>query len=83
MQMSSQSQLETSAHAERHYAVTEIAEMWHLSVDKVRSLFEQEPGVLIIGEQNPRHKRRYVTLRIPQSVVERVHHRLSSKIVAR
>ncbi|HEX4004137.1 MAG TPA: hypothetical protein VHX36_15910 [Candidatus Acidoferrales bacterium] len=83
LQMSSQSQLETSAHAERHYAVTEIAEMWNLSVDKVRSLFEREPGVLIIGEQNPRHKRRYVTLRIPESVVERVHYRLSSNPVAR
>jgi hypothetical protein len=35
--------------------------------------------VLVIGERNPRHKRRYVTLRIPQSVLERVHHRLSSK----
>jgi predicted DNA binding CopG/RHH family protein len=35
--------------------------------------------VLVIGEQDRRHKRRYVTLRIPQSVVERVHLRLSSK----
>lgn len=74
-----QSQLESSAHAERHYAVTEIAEMWNLSADKVRELFEEEPGVLAIGEQYRRHKRRYVTLRIPKSVVERVHVRLSSK----
>ena len=73
------SQVETSVHIERHYAVTEIAEMWSLSTDKVRELFEDEPGVLVIGERNPRHKRRYVTLRIPQSVLERVHHRLSSK----
>jgi predicted DNA binding CopG/RHH family protein len=35
--------------------------------------------VLVIGERSPRHKRRYVTLRIPQKVLERVHHRLSSK----
>jgi hypothetical protein len=81
LQMSPQPQLETSAHAERHYAVAEIAEMWNLSADKVRNLFEHEPGVLVIGEQSPRHKRRYVTLRIPRSVVERVHHRLSSKTV--
>jgi len=74
-----QSQLESSVHAERHYAVTEIAEMWNLSVDKVRELFGEEPGVLVIGEQDRRHKRRYVTLRIPRSVVERVHLRLSSK----
>ena len=72
-------QIETSVHIERHYAVTEIAEMWNLSADKVRELFEDEPGVLVIGERSPRHKRRYVTLRIPQTVVERVHCRLSSK----
>jgi hypothetical protein len=77
--MALQSQLESSVHAERHYAVTEIAEMWNLSVDKVRELFGEEPGVLVIGEQDRRHKRRYVTLRIPRSVVERVHLRLSSK----
>lgn len=73
-------QLETSAHAERHYAVTEIAEMWNLSPDKVRGLFRHEPGVLVLGERDRRRKRRYITLRIPQSVVERVHARLSSKI---
>lgn len=77
--MALQSQLESSVHAERHYAVTEIAEMWNLSADKVRELFGEEPGVLVIGEQDRRQKRRYVTLRIPQSVVERVHLRLSSK----
>ena len=44
------SQIETSVHIERHYAVTEIAEMWNLSPDKVRELFEREAGVLVIGE---------------------------------
>lgn len=68
-----------STHAERHYAVAEIAEMWNLSPDKVRELFENEAGVLVIGERSRRHKRRYITLRIPQSVLERVHSRLSSK----
>jgi hypothetical protein len=77
--MSVPSQIETSVHIERHYAVAEIAELWNLSPDKVRELFENEPGVLVLGERSPRHKRRYVTLRIPQKVLERVHHRLSSK----
>ncbi len=76
-------QLETSVHIERHYAVTEIAEMWNLSPDKVRELFEDEPGVLVIGDRNPRHKRRYVTLRIPHSVLQRVHRRLSAKASVR
>jgi hypothetical protein len=77
--MSVPTQIETSVHIERHYAVAEIAELWNLSPDKVRELFENEPGVLVIGERSPRHKRRYVTLRIPQKVLERVHDRLSSK----
>ena len=40
--MAVSSQIETSVHIERHYAVTEIAEMWNLSPDKVRELFERE-----------------------------------------
>ena len=61
---------------ERHFTVAEIGEMWSLSDDVVRKQFEREPGVLVIGERASRAKRRYTTLRIPQSVVERVHHRL-------
>jgi len=81
--MALQSQIEPSVHTERHYAVAEIAEMWNLSPDKGRELFEHEPGVLVIGESNPRRKRRYRTLRVPQSILERVHHRLSSRLSCR
>ena len=81
--MSVPTQIETSVHIERHYAVAEIAEIWNLSPDKVRELFENEPGVLVIGERSPHRKRRYVTLRIPQTVLERVHSRLSSKFGVR
>ena len=62
--------------AEQHYAVSQIAELWNLSHDVVRKLFEREPGVLVIGDHGSRSRRRYVTLRIPQSVAERVHRRL-------
>ena len=62
--------------AERHYTVAQIAELWILSPDVVRRVFEREPGVLVLGDQGSRSKRRYTTLRIPQSVVERVHRRL-------
>jgi hypothetical protein len=55
-------------HAELHYSPSELAELWGLSSDTIRRLFEDEPGVVTIGERNPRRKRRYVTLRIPQSV---------------
>lgn len=65
--------------AERHYAVIEVAEMWNLSPDKVRTIFQHEPGVLVIGDRNPRYKRRYLTLRIPHTVLLRVHNRLTAK----
>lgn len=61
---------------ERHFAVGEVAELWNLSPDVVRKLFECEPGVLVIGDHGSRGRRRYLTLRIPQSVAERVHRRL-------
>jgi len=62
-----------------HYTVKEVAERWHLSDDAVRSIFEHEPGVLVLGGERKPGKRRkaYVTLRIPLDVVERVHRRLS------
>lgn len=59
-----------------HYTVRELAELWKLSDDKIRELFENEPGVIVIGEQWSGRKRRYVTLRIPEHVAERVYRRL-------
>ena len=66
-----------SIFTERHYTVAEVAASWNLSEDAVRKIFQNEPGVLIIGDQGSRHKRRYTTLRIPESVLERVHRRFS------
>jgi len=63
--------------AERHYSPDEIAELWGVSVDSIRRIFRDEPGVLKMGEKSPKHKRQYLTLRIPESVAERVHTRLS------
>jgi hypothetical protein len=64
--------------AVRHYSPAEIAQLWSLSVDSVRKIFENEPGVLVLGNPEPRRgKRSYTTLRIPEYVVERVHRRLS------
>jgi len=64
--------------SERHYNVAEIAAMWNLSPDAVRKLFDDEPGVLVLGRQGSAHKRRYTTLRIPESVLQRVHRRLQN-----
>ena len=64
--------------SEPHYSPAQIADIWAVSTDTVRKLFEREPGVLVIGSDVPRRgKRSYKTLRIPQSVMERVHRRLS------
>ena len=65
------------AYTERHYTVTEVATLWNLSPDSVRVLFQREPGVLILGNQvSTRKFRRYTTLRIPESVLARVHRRM-------
>jgi hypothetical protein len=68
---------QSAAYAERHYSVQEIGAMWSLSNDAVRDLFLREPGVLVIGHDGSRGKRAYRTLRIPESVVQRVHRRMS------
>jgi hypothetical protein len=62
-----------AAFEERHYTVAEIGALWNLSIDSVRKLFRNEPGVLAIGTIRARGKRQYLTLRIPASVLERVH----------
>jgi MarR-like DNA-binding transcriptional regulator SgrR of sgrS sRNA len=62
--------------AEKHYSVLELAELWNLSENTIRRIFENEPGVLKWGSKEGRFKRRYTTLRIPETVVLRVHRRL-------
>lgn len=60
---------------ERHYSVEEICELWQMSDDWVRRTFLREPGVVVFYHQRP-GRRVYRTLRIPQSVAERVHRRM-------
>jgi hypothetical protein len=60
---------------ERHYSVAELAERWNLSKDSIRRMFENEPGVLSLQAERRAWKRVYKTLRIPQSVAERVYRR--------
>jgi hypothetical protein len=38
-----------SSFAERHYTVAEVAALGNLSLDAVRKLFQNEPGVLVLG----------------------------------
>jgi len=64
---------------ENHYTVQEVAEKWHLSEKAVRGLFREEPGVIKIEALETRFKRGYCTLRLPESVVQRVHSRLGRR----
>lgn len=61
---------------ERHYTINQLAEMWGLSHSTILRHFKGEPGVLHIGNVNSR-RRTKISLRIPLSVAERVHKRLS------
>lgn len=61
---------------ERHYSVAELAATWNFSEKTVHRMFVNEPGVLKWGQEEQRHKRGYCTLRIPESVVLRVHRKL-------
>ena len=64
---------------ERHYTPQEVAELWLLDVSTVRRMFLDEPGVFRLGKSDRRDgKRDYLTLRIPESVLQRVHERRSS-----
>jgi len=62
---------------ERHFSIQEIAELWGLCENSVRELFKTEPGVVRIQRPKSRFKRAYTTIRIPRSVLERVHRRMS------
>jgi hypothetical protein len=64
--------------AEKHYSPSELSEIWNVSVQTIRAVFENEEGVLKIGRDGTRTRRRYKTLRIPESVAARVHTRLSA-----
>ena len=63
---------------ERHYSPAELAEMWNLSADTVRRMFEGEAGVLVFENPVRSSSRRFRTLRIPESVAQRVYSRFSN-----
>jgi hypothetical protein len=52
--------------------------IWQLSTDTIQRLLQDEPGVVTLGNKNPRGKRKRVMLRIPREVMERVKRRRSN-----
>ena len=59
---------------EKHYTPAEVAELWGISVDMARDLFRGEDDVLKLERTGSKE---YGTLRIPESVLLRVHTRMS------
>jgi len=68
---------ENAVLSEPCFTPAEIAEYWRLSVDTVIRLFEHEPGVLVFEKTRSKQRRRYRTIRIPNSVLVRVQNRRS------
>jgi hypothetical protein len=64
---------------EKHWTPIEVAKQLGVSSDLIRSIFRNEPGVLKFDRPGSRVKRSYATLRIPDSVLVRVHTRMSSR----
>ena len=55
--------------ADLHYSPQQLAELWGVSAETIRTIFRHEPGV--------RFGKARVTMTIPSSVAERVQDRLS------
>lgn len=65
--------------SEKHYTIGEVAEMWSVSEDLIRDIFKDEAGVIQFVRPGTRLKRQYTTTRIPESVVKRVHRKLTGQ----
>lgn len=64
---------------EKHYSVVEISKLWNVSVDLVRDTFADEKGVLKWQRPATKTKRAYTLLRVPESVLVRVHRSLTER----
>ena len=63
---------------DKHYSPAELAKWWGVSAQTIREIFRHERGVLKIGSNGTKTRRAYKMQRIPASVAERVHNRLSA-----
>ena len=63
---------------EHHFTAKEVAQEWNLSQDTIYRLFSNEPGVLLIVSEKKKYRRTRRTLRIPESVKNRVYRRLQN-----
>jgi len=64
-----------NAAKEKRWTVQEVAELWSVSPDTVRRTFRNESGVIEFGSNETRWGRKRKIMRIPTSVLVRVHKR--------
>jgi hypothetical protein len=65
---------ESSKSFERHLSPKQVADLWGWHESTIRRIFVDEPDVLKLTSGRMRRGRReYITIRIPKSVVDRVH----------
>ena len=64
---------------QKHYTPQEIAVLWSVSTNTVRRMFRDEAGVLEFGSDETRWSRKRKVMRIPESVLRRVHEQLHCK----
>ncbi len=68
---------------DQFFTVEEVARRLAFSTSKIRRMFENEPGVIKVGNPSRRLsgklKRRYYTLRIPQSAYDHMIKRCSGR----
>lgn len=62
---------------EKKFAPAELAGQWGVSAETIRLIFRDEPGVFRFRQENSKH-RKYVRMRIPESIAERVHRKFSA-----
>jgi hypothetical protein len=68
----------TTTQSEHHFTAKEVAEAWNLSQDTIYRLFINEPGVVVLASERKKYRRIRRTLRIPESVKNRVYRRLQN-----
>jgi hypothetical protein len=64
---------------DQHYSPETLGNLWGWTGDRIKDLFDLEPGVIKDDKPETLHKRAYCSLRIPKSVAQRVHCRLQVK----
>jgi hypothetical protein len=73
--LQAQSDVQPPSPIERLYEIHEVANFLKISTDTARRLFRNEPGVWVMESTPCKYKRRYVTVRVPESVLLRVYRR--------